>query len=133
MKSSIYHIFDTCRTVVAMESHTMLLNFRFCQKEMYRPSDGKLSATLQQKGKTFWNDKMQSRRSIQGNSGTFATTQICEYLEIRDLFNVRDLLSVIDGLLLYTFEDIQLRIFIPTKLRLSILNHIHKTNKHPHP
>ena len=63
------------------------------------------------------------------NTGTFATTQICENPEIREFFNVRDRLSVIDGLLIYTFEDKQPRIVIPTKLRPSILDHLHKANQ----
>ena len=63
------------------------------------------------------------------NTGTFATTQVCENPEIREFFNVKDRLSVIDGLLLYTFEDKQPRIVIPTKLRPSILDHLHKANQ----
>ena len=34
-------------------------------------------------------------------SSTFATPQVCENVEIRNYFNVRDRLSIMDGLLLY--------------------------------
>ena len=57
--------------------------------------------------------------------GSFAKTQAEEEPTIREYFNVRSRLSIIDDLLVYNFEDKSPRLVIPKLLRGIIISNIH--------
>ena len=59
----------------------------------------------------------------------FAATQLAEHALIRPFFNVRDRLSVSDGLLMYRYESNPHRLVIPSTLRRNVLENLHAANQ----
>ncbi len=59
----------------------------------------------------------------------FAKLYCNEDPEIKDYFHIRDRLNVINGLLMYTYEDRIPRLVIPKPLRKQIIENFHAANQ----
>ena len=62
-------------------------------------------------------------------TGGFADTSPLEEPDVREFFNVRDRLSVIDGQLMYNFEGKHPRVVIPKLLRSQVVLNLHAANQ----
>ena len=62
-------------------------------------------------------------------NGSFAATAHLENTTIREYFNVKDRLGIVDGLLTYSFEDGIPRLVIPVSLRQQVISNLHAANQ----
>ena len=63
------------------------------------------------------------------NNNTFAESLTIEEPSIKEFFNVRERLSIVDGLIMYSFEDGEKRTVIPKTLRQQIVKNLHAANQ----
>ena len=60
---------------------------------------------------------------------SFAKSAFCENPIIKDFYNVRDRLSIVNDLVMYGFEEKNLRVVIPKKLQHQMLLNLHIANQ----
>ena len=63
------------------------------------------------------------------SSDSFAATRAQEDPLVRDFFNVRDRLCIVDDLLMYSVDEKDLRLVIPRKLRRQIISNLHAAHQ----
>ena len=70
-------------------------------------------------------------QSLASKVGTrsFAESISLEDPSLKENYNIRDRLSIKDGILMYSFEDGQKRIVIPKTLRKQIISNLHSANQ----
>ena len=61
--------------------------------------------------------------------GNFANSQCNEKSTIREFYNVKERLSIVNGVIMYMFEDGKPRILIPRTLRTKIIDNLHAANQ----
>ena len=59
----------------------------------------------------------------------FATSKSLEEPFLKPYFAVRDRITVVDGILMYSFEDGHLRVIVPQKQRTSVLKTLHSAHQ----
>ena len=65
------------------------------------------------------------------SSDSFATSKSLEDPLIKPYHAVRDRISIVDGILMYCFEDGHLRVIVPRGQRASVLNTLHAAHQGP--
>ena len=62
-------------------------------------------------------------------SDTFAAAMTLEEPSIKEFYNVRERLSIVNGMIMYSFEDGEKRTVVPKSLRQQILKNLHAANQ----
>lgn len=63
------------------------------------------------------------------NTGTFTESSSMENPMLKEFYDVRNILTVVDDLVMYAFEDKNLRIVIPKPLRRQMIINLHAANQ----
>ena len=61
--------------------------------------------------------------------GSFAKSQRNKKSTIREFYNVKERFSIVNGVIMYIFEDGKPRILIPRALRSKIIDNLHAANQ----
>ena len=88
-----------------------------------------LSVTLESLLEASKEDEQYQELFEKVKKNTFAECMSPERPSIREFYNVKDRLSIVDNLMMYGFESGNLRLVIPKKLRHQIIVNLHSANQ----
>ena len=92
-------------------------------------TESALSVTLQMLKEESINDEQYQKLRGKVESRSFAPSLSLEEPSIKEFYNVRDRLTVIDNLIMYAFESNELRVVIPKNLRRQMILNLHAANQ----
>ena len=88
-----------------------------------------LSVTLDALREESEKDEQYIKLKEKLQNGSFAPTASLEEYQIKEFFNVRDRLTIVDDLIMYAFEGKDLRVVIPKNLRHQMVLNLHAANQ----
>ena len=88
-----------------------------------------LSVTMETIRQHAADDEQYQRLLEKITSNTFAAAMTLEEPSIKEFYNVRERLSIVNGMIMYSFEDGEKRTVVPKSLRQQILKNLHAANQ----
>ena len=88
-----------------------------------------LSLSLEKLKEHSHNDTQYQRLLSKVKLGSFSNSFASEIPILKEFYNVRDRLSIVDNLVMYAFEDGNLRTVIPKDLRNQVIKQLHSANQ----
>ena len=92
-------------------------------------AESALSITFESLRQNWISDNQYQQLLKKIKHGTFAETFTLEDAPIKEFYNVRHSLSIIDGIIMYSHEGSNLRIVIPKQIRHQIILNLHAANQ----
>ena len=101
----------------------------FVQREAAVTAEKTLSVTLESLLEETKEDEQYQELFEKVKKNTFAECMSAEMPSIREFYNVKDRLCIVDSLIMYGFESGNLRLVIPKRLRHQIIVNLHSANQ----
>ena len=101
----------------------------FVQRVAAVTAEKTLSVTLESLLEASKEDEQYQELFEKVKKNTFAECMSAERPSIREFYNVKDRLSIVDNLIMYKFESGNLRLVIPKRLRHQIIVNLHSANQ----
>ena len=101
----------------------------FVQRVAAVTAEKTLSVTLESLLEASKEDEQYQELFEKVKKNTFAECMSAERPSIREFYNVKDRLSIVDNLIMYGFESGNLRLVIPKRLRHQIIVNLHSANQ----
>ena len=92
-------------------------------------ADDVIATDIQHVRSAAASDDQYSKLLTKVSTNGFAGSRAQEESAVRDFYNVRDRLCIVDGLLMYGFEERDLRLVIPRSLRQQVLRNLHAAHQ----